>query len=55
MLSVHAIRLMDPADALMPLGIINIAATLIGLWYSIVLLVRGAGSEKNRRGTHHGR
>ncbi len=49
-LSVHAIRLMDPADALMPLGIINIAATLIGLWYSIVLLVRGAGSEKTVAG-----
>ncbi len=46
LLSVHSIRLMDPADAFLPLGWINIAVTLIGLRYSAVLLVRGAGREK---------
>lgn len=46
LLSVHSIRLMDPADAFLPLGWINIAMTLVGLWYSVVLLVRGAGREK---------
>ena len=46
LLSVHSIRLMDPADALLPLGWINIAVTLVGLRYSAVLLVRGAGREK---------
>lgn len=45
-LSVHSIRLMDPADAFLPLGWINIAVTLVGLRYSAVLLVRGAGREK---------
>lgn len=47
LLSVHSIRLMDPADAFLPLGWINIAVTLVGLRYSAVLLVRGAGREKN--------
>ena len=37
---------MDPADAFLPLGWINIAVTLVGLRYSAVLLVRGAGREK---------
>lgn len=46
LLSVHSIRLMDPADAFLPLGWINIAVTLVGLRYSAVLLVRGAGREK---------
>lgn len=46
LLSVHSIRLMDPADAFLPLGWINIAVTLVGLRYSVVLLVRGAGREK---------
>lgn len=46
LLSVHSIRLMDPADAFLPLGWINIAVTLIGLRYSAVLLVRRAGREK---------
>lgn len=46
LLSVHSIRLMDPADASLPLGWINIAVTLVGLRYSAVLLVRGAGREK---------
>lgn len=46
LLSVHSIRLMDPADAFLPLGWINIAVTLVGLRYSTVLLVRGAGREK---------
>ena len=45
-LSVHSIRLMDPADVFLPLGWINIAVTLVGLWYSVVLLLRGAGREK---------
>lgn len=45
-LSVHSIRLMDTADAFLPLGWINIAVTLVGLRYSAVLLVRGAGREK---------
>ena len=44
--TVHSIRLMDPADAFLPLGWINIAVTLVGLRYSAVLLVRGAGREK---------
>ena len=48
-LSVHSIRLMDPADAFLPLGWINIAMTLVGLWYSVVLLVRGAGREKTMK------
>lgn len=46
LLSVHSIRLMDPADAFLPLGWINIAVTLVGLRYSALLLVRGAGREK---------
>lgn len=46
LLSVHSIRLMDPADAFLPLGWINIAVTFVGLRYSAVLLVRGAGREK---------
>ncbi len=46
LLSVHSIRLMDPVDAFLPLGWINIAVTLVGLRYSAVLLVRGAGREK---------
>lgn len=50
-LSIHSIRLMDPADLLMPLGLINIAVTVIGLWYSVVLLVRGPGREKSVDGT----
>lgn len=45
-LSVHSIRLMDPADVFLPLGWINIAVTAVGLWYSVLLLVRGAGREK---------
>lgn len=45
-LSVHSIRLMDAADIFLPLGWINIAATAVGCWYSVVLLVRGAGREK---------
>lgn len=45
-LSVHSIRLMEPADVFLPLGWINIAVTLVGLRYSAVLLVRGAGREK---------
>lgn len=49
LLSVHSIRLMDPADAFLPLGWINIAVTLVGLRYSAVLLVRGAGREKTVR------
>ena len=48
-LSVHSIRLMDPADAFLPLGWINIAVTAVGLWYSVVLLVRGAGREKTMK------
>lgn len=45
-LSVHSIRLMEPADVFLPLGWINIAVTAVGLWYSVLLLVRGAGREK---------
>lgn len=45
-LSIHSIRLMDPADVFLPLGWINIAVTAAGLWYSVLLLVRGAGREK---------
>lgn len=45
-LSVHSIRLMEPADVFLPLGWINIAVTAVGLRYSAVLLVRGAGREK---------
>lgn len=45
-LSIHAIRLADPADFTLPLGIINLAVTAVGLWYSVLLLVRGAGREK---------
>lgn len=45
-LSVHSIRLMEPADVFLPLGWINITVTAVGLRYSAVLLVRGAGREK---------
>lgn len=45
-LSVHSIRLMEPADVFLPLGWINITVTAVGLWYSVLLLVRGAGREK---------
>lgn len=46
----HSIRLMDAADYVTPFGILNIALTVVGAWYSIVLLVRGAGHEKTVRG-----
>ena len=49
-LSVHSIRLMEPADVLTPFGWINIAATVIGCFYSIVLLMRGAGRAKTTEG-----
>lgn len=49
-LSIHAIRLMDPADALTPFGLINILVTIAGCIYSIELLVRGAGAEKSVTG-----
>lgn len=48
--AIHAIRLMDAADYLTPFGLLNIAITIVGVWYSIVLLVRGAGYEKTVRG-----
>ena len=41
---------MDAADYVTPFGILNIALTVVGVWYSIVLLVRGAGHEKTVRG-----
>ena len=46
----HAIRLMDATDYLTPFGILNVVVTAVGLWYSIVLIVRGAGHEKTVRG-----
>lgn len=49
-LSVHCIRLMDSADILTPFGMLNIAVTVVGCWYSIVLLVHGAGQEKSTTG-----
>lgn len=45
-LAVHSIRLMDPADALTPFGLLNIAVTAAGAYYAAVILVRGAGHQK---------
>lgn len=45
-LSVHAVRLIEPSDFLLPFGWITIAATVVGAWYSVVLLFKGAGFEK---------
>ena len=50
-LAVHSIRLMDPADAFTPFGLINIAVTVIGCVYAVQLIVRGAGHEKTVVGT----
>lgn len=45
-LCVHAVRLIEPADFMLPFGWITLAATLVGAWYSAILLVKGAGFEK---------
>lgn len=46
-LAVHCIRLMEPADIITPFGWINIAVTIVGCYYSLELLIRGAGREKS--------
>ena len=46
-LAVHCIRLMEPADVFTPFGWINIAVTIVGCYYSLELLIRGAGREKS--------
>lgn len=46
-LCVHAIRLLESSDFFLPFGWITLAATLVGAWYSAILLVKGAGFEKN--------
>ena len=45
----HSIRLMDAEDYLTPFGLLNILITVVGCWYSLVLLVRGPGREKTTR------
>ncbi len=52
--AVHAIRLMDPADYTTPFGLLNIAITIAGSWYALVLLVRGAGAQKTVRASISG-
>lgn len=50
-LAVHAVRLTDAADWATPFGFINAAVTLTGVWYSIELLVFGAGRAKSVAGS----
>ena len=47
-LSLHAVRLMDPTDFMTPFGWCNLALTALGLWASLVLLVRGPGSAQTQ-------
>ena len=51
LLSIHCIRLMDAADALTPFGLVNITATVLGLYYSVKLLIVGPGSDKTAKAT----
>lgn len=46
-LAVHCIRLTEAEDFLTPFGLINVAVTVIGCYYSLELLIRGAGREKS--------
>ena len=46
-LAVHCIRLTETEDFLTPFGLINVAVTVIGCYYSLKLLIRGAGREKS--------
>lgn len=48
-LTVHSVRLLESSDFMLPFGWITIAATIVGAWYSLVLLVKGAGSENTVR------
>lgn len=46
-LCVHAIRLADPNDFATPFGILNIAITAVGFYYSVLLLCGHKGGRKN--------
>lgn len=45
-LALHSVRLMDATDFLSPFGWINLAVTVVGLWASVMILLRGVGAEK---------
>ncbi|MGN1209451.1 MAG: ferric reductase-like transmembrane domain-containing protein [Duodenibacillus sp.] len=47
-LSLHAVRLMDPTDFWTPFGWCNLTLTAVGLWAAISILLRGPGSAKTQ-------
>lgn len=46
-LSLHSVRLMDTTDFVSPFGWINLVVTVVGVWASVVILVKGAGASKS--------